>query len=181
VKGRKNSSREDILRAAESGAVKSGAANLTLDSVAREAGVSKGGLLYHFPSKEALLQGMIARMIEQFDEDRRATESRMKGPGSLLRAYVDAATDDDGPTVQVQSAILAAAANNPALLAPAREYHQKLFKELAAQCENFETALTVVLATKGLWLLEILDVSPLTRAQRRKLVQELFRLAEAAG
>jgi AcrR family transcriptional regulator len=32
--------------------------------VAREAGVSKGGLLYHFASKEALLSGLLGRMAE---------------------------------------------------------------------------------------------------------------------
>ena len=30
----------------------------TLDAVAQRAGVSKGGLLYHYPSKEALIKGM---------------------------------------------------------------------------------------------------------------------------
>jgi AcrR family transcriptional regulator len=43
--------RERILEAAYTVAERSGAAALTLDAVAAEAKVSKGGLLYHFPSK----------------------------------------------------------------------------------------------------------------------------------
>ena len=38
-----------------------GVAKLTLEAVAKEAGVSKGGLLYHFSNKEALIEGMIVR------------------------------------------------------------------------------------------------------------------------
>ena len=43
--------------------VKTGAGKLTLDAVAERAGLSKGGLLYNFPTKDALLQAMIQRMM----------------------------------------------------------------------------------------------------------------------
>ena len=56
------SARERLLEAACAVAERSGVAALTLDAVAAEAGVSKGGLLYHFPSKEALLSGMVDRL-----------------------------------------------------------------------------------------------------------------------
>ena len=36
-----------------------GAGHLTLEKVAAEADLSKGGLLYHYPSKDALLQGLL--------------------------------------------------------------------------------------------------------------------------
>ena len=41
-----------------------GAGHLTLEKVAAEAGVSKGGLLYHYPSKDALLQGLLDDLLE---------------------------------------------------------------------------------------------------------------------
>ncbi|NNH73982.1 TetR/AcrR family transcriptional regulator [Nocardia uniformis] len=40
---------------------------VTLENVAAEAGVSKGGLLYHFKSKDALLAGLIRRLGERAD------------------------------------------------------------------------------------------------------------------
>jgi AcrR family transcriptional regulator len=46
-----SSTRENILRAANLVVVEEGVSRMTLEAVAREAGVSKGGLLYHFPSK----------------------------------------------------------------------------------------------------------------------------------
>ena len=49
---RKTDCRQAILEAAERVVTEAGAAHLTLDAVAGKAGVSKGGLLYHFPSKK---------------------------------------------------------------------------------------------------------------------------------
>ena len=48
------SARERILDTAESRLLELGQRGLVLSAVATQAGVSKGGLLYHFPSKEAL-------------------------------------------------------------------------------------------------------------------------------
>jgi len=60
--------RDRILEAADQLVAAQGASNLTLDAVAQAAGLSKGGLLYHFPSKDALLMGMLDRHCEQMDQ-----------------------------------------------------------------------------------------------------------------
>ena len=62
------SAREKILNAAEARLLASGPAGLVLDAVAADAGVSKGGLLYHFRTKEALVGGLCDRMLARFDE-----------------------------------------------------------------------------------------------------------------
>ena len=41
-----------------------GAGHLTLEKVAAQADLSKGGLLYHYPSKDALLQGLLDHLLE---------------------------------------------------------------------------------------------------------------------
>jgi AcrR family transcriptional regulator len=66
----------------------------TLDDVARRAGVSKGGLLYHFASKQELLLALATDWLERFrvavlaavapDDD---------APGRLVRAYVRVSID----------------------------------------------------------------------------------------
>ena len=58
--------RERILEAAERVVGDVGAARMTLEGVAQAAGVSKGGLLYHFPTKEALTEAMIERLVRGF-------------------------------------------------------------------------------------------------------------------
>ncbi|MGW0175830.1 TetR/AcrR family transcriptional regulator [Rhodococcus sp. NPDC003322] len=62
------STRDRILDALEKLLLTRGLAQVTLESVAAEAGVSKGGLLYHFHSKEALLAGMVRRLGERSDQ-----------------------------------------------------------------------------------------------------------------
>jgi len=47
--------RDVILDAAERVVSREGSGRLTIDAVVRESGFSKGGVLYNFPSKQALI------------------------------------------------------------------------------------------------------------------------------
>ncbi|GAB2572944.1 TetR family transcriptional regulator [Paractinoplanes abujensis] len=58
--------RERILDAAEE-LITAGQVPPPLDAVAAAAGVSKGGLLYHF-DKQTLLQALVTRAVHRFDE-----------------------------------------------------------------------------------------------------------------
>lgn len=51
--------KKSILNAAADIVKEEGVAKLTLEAVAKKAGLSKGGLLYHYSSKEALIKGMV--------------------------------------------------------------------------------------------------------------------------
>jgi AcrR family transcriptional regulator len=59
---RKPVAREAVLDAFESLLIEEGERAATLDAVAKRAGVSKGGLLYHFPNKEAMISVLLERM-----------------------------------------------------------------------------------------------------------------------
>lgn len=63
------SARDNILRAYEEILIAGGERAATLDAVAAKAGVSKGGLLYHFRSKEALANGLFERLDALADAD----------------------------------------------------------------------------------------------------------------
>lgn len=54
-----------VLDAAERIVKARGAANLTYDELVQESGVSRGGITYHFPTKDDLLRALIARDLEQ--------------------------------------------------------------------------------------------------------------------
>jgi AcrR family transcriptional regulator len=74
--------RNRILQAAERVVTEVGAARLTLDLVAQEADVSKGGLLYHFPSKEALLGALAQRYVDSMHHCIDAARVRTTGRAS---------------------------------------------------------------------------------------------------
>lgn len=61
--------RDRVLDAFERLLVDRGERAATLDAVAREAGVSKGGLIYHFPSREAMVEGLLDRLRARAAQD----------------------------------------------------------------------------------------------------------------
>lgn len=66
---RKPVARDAVLDAFEALLIDVGERAATLDAVARQAGVSKGGLLYHFPNKEALISALLERLDALADAD----------------------------------------------------------------------------------------------------------------
>lgn len=79
------SARDALLDAYQSILQETGERATTLTAVAARARVSKGGLLYHFASKEALAQGLIARLDALVEEDLAAMREAADGPS---RYYV---------------------------------------------------------------------------------------------
>lgn len=71
------STRDRILNALQRILVEEGASGVTLEKVAAEAGVSKGGLLYHFKSKSDLYDGLARRFREQ--EEATIAKARAEG------------------------------------------------------------------------------------------------------
>lgn len=83
--------REKILTATIEVVHQQGVTALTLDLVAKYASVSKGGLLHHFPSKDALIEALLTHLITQFENAvRQFYESEAVGRGRWLRAYIHA-------------------------------------------------------------------------------------------
>lgn len=167
-----------MLDAAQAVVLREGAARLTLDAVARRAGVSKGGVMYNFPSKQALLKAMLERLVaHNNDAHARITERLPDKRGRSLKAYVMNSVRALDADDRVSAALLAAVANDPALLKPASRYFSERFGKLSRDLP-FERAALVHLATEGLWMLELLKLSPFTPAQRARVVRHLLELAE---
>lgn len=81
--------REKVLDAFESILIDDGERAATMEATARVAGVSKGGLLYHFGSKDALEAGLIDRLGLLVDDDVAAMSSHPDGPiAHYLRSSV---------------------------------------------------------------------------------------------
>ena len=78
--------RDRILDAFESLLVGLGSRGATLDAVAEDAGVSKGGLLYHFPSRDDLVVGMLERLREMGAKD---AETMRSAPQGAVAYYVE--------------------------------------------------------------------------------------------
>ncbi|WP_300615728.1 TetR/AcrR family transcriptional regulator [Dokdonella sp.] len=181
----RSSSRERILEAAEKVAIEVGVGHLTLEAVATKAGISKGGLLYHFGTKEALLKGMIDRHMDEEAQRIAETHAELGGtPGTYLRAFVDSMMQANGKdlhTPAVSRSFLAAAANSPGLLERPRTVFAEHFERLRASGGHFPLAAIVSLALDGLYFGDIFEFSTLTPTEREQLTAELLKLADRAS
>ena len=176
--------RERLLDAAERVVVESGATHLTLDAVAKSAGVSKGGLLYHFPSKEALLEGMVARHFQDVDAEvakRLASRAGKASRADMFRERMRVLLELHPERPAVGVAMVAASADNPEHMAVCRAQNRKILDEFTKLPGGFEGAALVLLAVQGLLLAELLHMSPYTSRERSRLVKALLRAADQVG
>ncbi|GAA0377038.1 TetR/AcrR family transcriptional regulator [Microbispora corallina] len=145
--------RDELLDAAECLLQDQGVQALTLSAVAERAGVSKGGLLYHFSSKDALIKGMVERLIAEFDA---LVEAQHES--TYTRAYL-AATFEAVETGRLRRwAVVTGAAGDPALLAPLREAMARWHLHGLEDEPDPVASQVVRLACEGVW--EVATHSP---------------------
>ncbi len=76
--------KEKIIDAYVSMLCEEGERAATMEATAARAGVSKGGLLYHFASKELLAQGAIEGLLKSHEEDLQLMGSAPEGPATYF-------------------------------------------------------------------------------------------------
>ncbi len=172
-----------ILDAAEEVVLRDGVARLTLDAAAAEAGLSKGGILYHFPTRDALVAGMVAKIIEEFDRD---IEHRLEDdsePGCFTRAYIGATMEPSAPRPdredRLGAALIAAAAAQPDLLVPLQEAAVRWQARLEQDGLDPTLATVLRLACDGLWMCDLFGLAPPTASRRTMLGEALDQLARS--
>ncbi len=169
-------SRQKIIDAALELIQAHGASNVSLDAVAERAGLSKGGLLYNFPSKTDLLQALVAHHIDLFAAEMSAAEQSFENdgkPNTLIRSYVHAFRRHMCEKSKSQSGFLAAVAAEPRLLDPVRAYHTQLIARLQASEDDSDMAIFTFLAMEGVRSMFMLDTSPFNMEQTDEILMRL--------
>lgn len=176
---KKKNCKEAILDAAEDVVVESGAVHMTLDAVCARAGVSKGGLLYHFPNKESLIDSMLIRLVKRFESARAKESEKMKDePRRDLKAHVTTFLSRDKRMNRICAAFVAAAAHNPDLTKAARRAYEEAFEKFVVAGMRRERAAVISLAVDGLWLTKILGVAPFDAREQKAIIHELLQLVD---
>jgi AcrR family transcriptional regulator len=175
--------RDRILDAAESIVIRSGVSKLTLDAAAAEAGLSKGGVLYHFGTRDALVSAMVERLVEAFDADlaeESAADAAIEpiAAGRYVRSYVRATvrpsrTAEDLRRERAGAAVLAAMACEPQLLEPLRRSFDRWQDRLADDGVDPVRATVARLAADGLWLVDLFGFAPLSEPLRSQVAAYL--------
>ena len=145
-KQRANNSREHILDTYVDLLIRSGERAATLDAVAK---VSKGGLLYHFSSKKALLEALAERTLTLAEEDFAAMEQAPEGASAY---YINSSTPDNTPFDRALIALSRLAQNNNELAQQTMSRVQDGWHALVlAELGDEQIARTVLLLGDGMY------------------------------
>jgi AcrR family transcriptional regulator len=168
--------KDKLLDAAEAVVVRAGIGNLTLDAVSVEAGMSKGGLLYHFPNKDKLVEAMVQRVADNWRQGFMEAYAAMpEGPGRLVRAMLNhCLSDAECRTDQVRrssSAVFAALAETQGCpgcpeqsqspIEPMRAVYRELFQRVSEDGLPPGVGEAAAAAIDGLWLYWVLGLVPI--------------------
>lgn len=165
--------RDRLLDAAEAVVAREGVSHLTLEAVANEAGVSKGGLLYHFPAKSALVTAIVERLANRCESRQaEAVADDPQAAGAFARAYLTVRTQPPDPQREpIHTAVLAAIGTDPEYLDPLRQRVAEWQNRLEADHIDPVTATIVRLAVDGLAVGRLLKV-PLPEGELHERVIE---------
>lgn len=172
-----------ILDAAEARLLREGPNGLVLDAIAGDAGVSKGGLLYHFPSKEALVAGLCERMLDGFEQTLASLSESDQGSGAWTRAYLGSTVTDNGrpadESAKLMAGVLATLGRDSAHLETVREHFARWHRRLESDGIDPCAATIVRLAADGLWLSSLLGLNELDRNAGPKVIEALREMTRS--
>jgi len=170
--------RIQILKAAREIVESSGAGALTFDELTRVSGVTRGGITYHFPTKDALLRALLEHDMQEWER----CEAELKPCDAAcaryaeLVAHIRSHTSEDEGRRRFVAGMLSAAVHQPELLEPCRaEIRERLATE--TWDERGLRLHLLRLAASGLFWEELFEMNPMPKQARADLVALLERLA----
>jgi len=158
-----------------------GLTNLTLKAVAEEAGISKGGLLYHFPNKVALIETLFKYHNDKF-ESRLQELAEIEGdvPGAWLRAYARASIEQiaDPDNASLYASLFAAEDSYASAHKLMRQKYTLWQKQVEECGLDPDWATLVRFAVDGLWFSEMHRYAPPSSTRHDKIVNLILELID---
>ncbi|MDP4002968.1 TetR/AcrR family transcriptional regulator [Methylobacterium sp. NEAU K] len=174
---------EIILEAADAVLRKGGARALTIDAVAAEAGLSKGGVLHHYASKDALILALVGRKLSELREGIAACEADAPpGPSQLPMAMVAHARAHYCEDDQSSRALLLASIEYPEALNDYRSFVAERLGRLAEMngaCPGEGSIL--FFSILGLMMGRTLGFHQLEADELQPMFEALERIARKSG
>lgn len=167
--------RAGVLDAAERVVMREGAAHLTLDAVAAEAGISKASVLYDYKTKRALIRALIERRVAS--EEQRLQDLVDAGgdrPDARIRAQLGSASrsfSDEDRSVALN--LCAALAQDAELRDPVQQSLSRAVADIQASSSHPRGAMLAFLAVEGLMLLDWFGLYSFPHEEREQLIAEI--------
>lgn len=172
-----NEKRELILRTATQIVLDSGFHSLTLDAVAKRAGISKGGLLYHYPNKDLLIKGIAIYIFDEFCHNFKSfAEKDPIEKGKWSRALIEASKFDLEHNAELNVGISAAALLNSGVVQNISESYHSILTKLEDDGINRVTAMIIRLVLDGLYYSQLLNVAQVEKEMQEAVFQQLVKM-----
>ena len=179
--GRPPIAKEKILAAARQIVEDSGAGSLTFDELVKVSGITRGGITYHFPTKEDLLRSLLESDFRAVGRSRSGADARRLRPGNRAPARIHShLTAQDESHRRFLCGMLSAATLDPSLMDPCR---QELRERLGRKkwTERDLRLHLVHLAAEGLMWQELFQMYSMPAPARARLVGLMEELARQWG
>ena len=168
---KKEIDRDRILDAAEGVILDSGGRKFTLDAVAERAGISKGGLVYTFATKDGLVRAALEREVSRFQEAvSRRLGDKPADPFEMVLAHIEEALAEDDAATSKAAFLVTALVHAPDMMEPARRYYRALLDPLLAGSGEAHEIRNVLLAVEGIFLLRGLGFVEVSVEEHRSVL-----------
>ena len=169
---RSERSRNVALDAALVIIARDGPGRLTLDAIARESGLSKGGVMHQFRTKEGVLKALLERQMAHFEEFR--ANIRVTSANPELVTEITTVREAANTPNSAALALLAAMVENPDLMALPRDSDLKIIAAIKAEAADPDLAMLRWAAARGLLLGALFGISPISKGERDHLFARLL-------
>lgn len=169
-----------LLDAAQDVLLRDGAAHLTIEAVAANAGISKASVLYDYKTKQALVRAMLERLFQtELDRVRAITSSLEPSANAGIHGWIKSAhrelTDEDR-TVAI--GLVAALASDRGLNRVSNVFFRRAVSESVESATEPRGALLAFLAVEGLKLLDYLGLHQWPPEEFEAILDDIVWLAE---
>lgn len=179
------STRDAVLDSFEELLITEGERSATVEAVATRAEISKGGLLYHFKNKDALIQGLLERLTDLAETDATAMRSDPRGPSAY---YVDTSVYSGSALDRALVATTRLVQESDQARQTMQAIHRTWFTTILQEVGDRALARAIVLLGDGLYYNAVLaggtsaeDAAGASADDRAELLQVVSRLTGGAG
>jgi AcrR family transcriptional regulator len=174
---RSERTRNLVIEAARVIIARDGPQRLTLDAIAREAGISKGGLMHQFGNKVAVIRALLENQIEYFEkfsQNHIATHGANSAEPHLAAqiAVAREAISQTQPS-SVAFAILGMIGEAPELMSVFRDIDVKGAEAIKAEAADPDLAMLRLFAAQGMHLTTVFGIGRLSVEDRERLFARL--------
>ncbi|WFU72107.1 TetR/AcrR family transcriptional regulator [Bradyrhizobium sp. CB2312] len=173
---RSERSRNAALEAAIAIIARDGPGRLTLDAIARESGLSKGGVMHQFRTKEAVLKALLERQMAHFEEFSAAYMAKVSKTSANPNLATQLATVREAAASPNSAALalVAAMVENPRLMALPREREMERMAAIREEATDPDLAMLRWAGAMGLLLSSLFGMSPLDKDEHQRLFARLL-------